>query len=67
MPRRISAVFAALLLAMPAFAQEAETTTTEPTIILPVPEATDADAPTTPETVRPVRGSGCSSSKAVTS
>lgn len=66
MPRRIPAILAALMLAAPAMAQEAQTTPEQP-IILPAPEATDANTQTTPETVRPASGSGCAHSKAVTS
>lgn len=66
MPCRALLIALAATLAMPALAQEATTPATPP-ILLPAPTDTDANIQTTPETVRPTGGSGCSHDKAVTS
>lgn len=55
-------------LALPTLAQEAAPAdSTKPVIILPAPAEADANLQTTPETVKPTGGTGCSHGKAVTS
>lgn len=66
--RALTLALAVALLAAPALAQENATTEpAKPVVILPAPQETDANLQTTPETIKPVRGSNCAHSRAVTS